>query len=109
MLGTRSTPVSRVRGHAAYEATYELSRAGSAAISGVSTPSRPNAGATRGAQRAVSARERLAEESGVVGQVLQLVIGQIALPIDRLDATKRFARATVDALIRIDVHVRAPS
>jgi hypothetical protein len=61
-------------------------------------------GATRGAQRAVSAWEGLAEKGSVVVQVLQLVVGQISLPVDRLDTANRLASAAVHAFIGIDVH-----
>jgi hypothetical protein len=46
----------------------------------------------------------LAEKGRIVAEVLMLVIGQVALPVDRVEAANRFASATVHALIGVDIH-----
>jgi hypothetical protein len=57
----------------------------------------------RRTQWAVTSGQRLVKERGVVGEVLELIVRQIGLVFDRIDAAYQLAGATVHAFVGIDV------
>lgn len=58
---------------------------------------------TRLPERCVPSRQRLGEEPGVLGDELLLTRWKIVLEVDRLHRAHRFASATVDAVVGLDV------